>query len=77
MLGVAQEVAALTLEPLREPTVEVVADGAPTAERVRIEIADQDLCRRYSAALVEGVTVGPSPRWLQDRLVARSTPRCW
>jgi phenylalanyl-tRNA synthetase beta chain len=70
ILGVAQEVAALTSQPFGEPSVAIEAEGPPTAERVAIEIVDQDLCRRYSAAIVEGVSVGPSPRWLQDRLVA-------
>ncbi|HEY3108609.1 MAG TPA: phenylalanine--tRNA ligase subunit beta [Chloroflexota bacterium] len=70
MLGVAQEVAALIVQPFREPSLEVEGEGPPTAERVEVEILDQDLCRRYSAAIVEGVEVGPSPRWLQDRLVA-------
>jgi phenylalanyl-tRNA synthetase beta chain len=70
VLGVAQEVAALTERPFHEPAVPVEASGPPTAERVQVEIDDQDLCRRYSAAIVEGVRVGPSPQWLQDRLVA-------
>lgn len=70
MLGVAQEVAALIGGTFREPAIEVSATGQPAAERVAIEIADRYLCRRYSGGIVEGVTVGPSPAWLQERLIA-------
>ena len=37
---------------------------------VRICIEDPDLCSRYLGAVIRGVTVGPSPRWLADRLRA-------
>jgi phenylalanyl-tRNA synthetase beta chain len=70
VLGVAQEVAALTEKPFSEPSFQLDAKGPPTADRVRIEIADADLCRRYSAGIVQGVKVGPSPAWMQDRLTA-------
>lgn len=68
MVGVAREAAALMGAELTvaEPTVR--ADGPPTAGRVDVEIEDPDLCPRYSAALIEGVTIGPSPQWMQRRL---------
>ena len=37
---------------------------------VRIQIEDPDLCPRYLGAVIRGVKVGPSPRWLADRLTA-------
>ena len=37
---------------------------------VRIRIEDADLCSRYVGAVIRGVEVGPSPRWLADRLRA-------
>ena len=37
---------------------------------VRIRIEDPDLCSRYLGAVIRGVSVGPSPRWLADRLRA-------
>ena len=33
-----------------------------------VEILDPDLCPRYVARVVRGVKVGPSPKWLVDRL---------
>lgn len=36
----------------------------------RIHIEDPDLCSRYLGVVIRGVTVGPSPSWLADRLRA-------
>ncbi|MBM4429847.1 MAG: phenylalanine--tRNA ligase subunit beta, partial [Chloroflexi bacterium] len=70
IIGVAREVAALTGQRLKiaEPTM--VAEGAPIAGQIALEIADPDLCPRYSATLIRGVRIGPSPVWLQQRLRA-------
>ena len=68
VLGVAHEVAALTGTTVREPEISYPEEGPPVSEEVAISIADPDLCYRYTASLIKGVNVGPSPRWLQDRL---------
>ena len=70
MLGIAREIAAIEGGTVREPdlTYKEGRERASTAIAVRIE--DRDLCARYIATLVEGVTVAPSPQWLQDRLKA-------
>ena len=71
MIGVAREVGALTAQRPRIP----MAEPQPARERgpdepLRIEIADPDLCSRFSAVLLQGVTIGPSPGWMQERLQA-------
>ena len=68
MLGVAHEVAALTGNTVTEPEIAYEETGAPVEERVTISIADPDLCHRYTATVIDGVNIGPSPQWLQDRL---------
>ncbi|MFT3920286.1 phenylalanine--tRNA ligase subunit beta [Cloacibacterium sp.] len=35
-----------------------------------LEVEDSELCPRYIGAIIENVTVAPSPIWLQDRLKA-------
>ena len=69
MLGVAHEVAALTGGAVTEPEAGYEEAGPPAAQRVSIAIADPDLCRRYTATVIDGVSIGPSPQWLQDRLI--------
>lgn len=70
IVGIARELAAILDLPLREPAVDVDAGGDPVAGVARVTIDEPDLCARYLAAVVEGVTVGPSPAWLQERLRA-------
>ncbi|MDQ1301299.1 MAG: phenylalanyl-tRNA synthetase beta chain, partial [Chloroflexota bacterium] len=70
VVGIGREIAALTGQTLRNPipasalTTPQVAD----ADFTGIVIRDPDLCLRYSAALIEGVKIGPSPQWMQQRL---------
>src|SRR2546427_7231904 len=70
VLGVARELAALTGTRLRVPTIAPKEAGAPGRTLVRVRIEAPDLCHRFTARVVSGVTVGPSPAWLQARLRA-------
>jgi len=68
MVGVAREAAALTGGALRIVDPEVVWEGPPIEGQIHLTIEDPDLCPRYSAALIRGVRIGPSPQWMQRRL---------
>jgi phenylalanyl-tRNA synthetase beta chain len=68
LLGVAYEVGAFSGAPVRQPDLAYPEAGRPIREQVTIAVLDPDLCPRYTASLVTGVTVGPSPRWMQERL---------
>lgn len=70
MLGIAREVAAIIGSPWRAPDEIYPESTAPTAEAVSVRIDDPELCARYVATVVEGVTIAPSPAWLQERLRA-------
>ena len=69
IVGVAREVAALTGVTARAPRTEMVAEGAPVGAQVEIVIQDPDLCHRYSATIIRDVAIGPSPLWMQRRLL--------
>ncbi|GIS95543.1 MAG: hypothetical protein CM1200mP22_27800 [Dehalococcoidia bacterium] len=69
VLGVAYEVAAITGKEVVEPEATYHESGVPISEQVKISVADPDLCPRYTASLLQGVTIGPSPQWLQDLLI--------
>lgn len=68
MLGMAREIGALTGQQVRVPDVSYPESDSPASELARVTIADPDLCLRYTASIITGVTIGPSPDWLQDRL---------
>jgi phenylalanyl-tRNA synthetase beta chain len=70
VIGIAREVAALTGHQVHLPAVSYPEAGPPAEQLITIDIPDTDLCSRYSATIVEGVSVGPSPEWMQERLIA-------
>jgi len=75
VLGVAREAGALHDPPVTVTFPEValpVADPSlgAIADHTSVSIEDGDLCWRYAARLVFDVTVGPSPAWLQRRLLS-------
>ncbi len=70
MLGIAREASAVTGKAVREPSLEYEQAAGPVEPKTSVEVLDPDLCPRYIAGVITGVTVGPSPRWLQDRLHA-------
>ena len=67
MIGVAREVAALTGQKLKLPSAERLPISAK-GEAASIAIEDPKLCARYSAVLLKGMRIGPSPGWMQRRL---------
>lgn len=72
MIGVAYEASALTGRPLRlpEPAKELYASEDKTADHIRVSIRDKELCSHYSVRYIKGVKIGPSPLWMQNRLIA-------
>ncbi|MEX1253557.1 MAG: phenylalanine--tRNA ligase subunit beta [Dehalococcoidia bacterium] len=70
VLGIAREVAALTGHSVHELEHTYEESDEPALSKAAVEIADADLCFRYVAAVIEGVKLGPSPQWMQERLLA-------
>ena len=70
VLGVARDVAALIGTTLTEPELDFPAAGASIEGRAAVEILDSDLCRRFTLALIEDITIKPSPSWMQERVLA-------
>jgi phenylalanyl-tRNA synthetase beta chain len=71
--GIAREVHAATGAPLAADPAEADAEpsGSDGAEdHASVEIADPDVCLRFTARVFEDVKVGPSPLWLRQRLIA-------
>jgi phenylalanyl-tRNA synthetase beta chain len=67
-IGVAREAAVLFDTELKIPAAQP-AESSQTAESLTsVAIECEDLCPRYSARIIKGVKVGPSPEWLKKRL---------
>src|ERR1041384_2490533 len=69
-LGVAREAALICGTALKPLTFTPSESDEAIQSVTSIEIHDADLCPRYAARVVRGVKVGPSPKWLVDRLEA-------
>lgn len=66
VIGVARELSALTGRPLRTPDTGAEPVGGESEVPVLLE--DPEGCPRYTAHALEGIQVGPSPDWIQQRL---------
>jgi phenylalanyl-tRNA synthetase beta chain len=79
VIGIAREIAAVTGNKLKLPDVGGASvpasqgaagqEARPTAaDLVSVRLEDPDLCPRYTARVVKGVKIGPSPDWLRSML---------
>ena len=68
VIGIAREIAAVTGNPLRIPELKIQNEKLKIAELVSVRIEDAELCPRYTARVIQGVKVGPSPDWLKSTL---------
>ena len=66
--GIARDLAAAGVGTLKADTIEPVPGTFPNPQSVRIE--DREGCPAFVHRVVRGVTNGPSPQWLQDKLAA-------
>ncbi|MFZ5763793.1 MAG: phenylalanine--tRNA ligase subunit beta [Thermodesulfobacteriota bacterium] len=69
VIGLAREVAAFANAPLKKPvtaTPHLTGQGLPFT----VKVEDVAACPRYCARMVRKVKIGPSPWWLQQRLLA-------
>lgn len=75
MLGAAYEIAAILGRGVKLPDAEAARGSAGTAavkaaDRISVKITAIEQCTHYAARLIEGVRVGTSPLWIQNRLMA-------
>ncbi len=68
--GVARDLAALYNLEFKRPEFELPKVDKKTSDVAKVYIEDADLCPRYVAKVVEGVTIKESPEWLKQRLKA-------
>ena len=64
LIGIARELAAIYRVPLKVPEVGCQVSGVGC----QVDVQDAAGCPRYTARLLENVTIGPSPAWMQKRL---------
>ncbi len=68
MIGMAREYAATFNKEYKPPVIEVKGNGGDVNDYISVEVVDNDLCKRYCARVVKNLKIGPSPKWMRDRL---------
>jgi phenylalanyl-tRNA synthetase beta chain len=69
-VGLAREVATATGRTLVLPDADHPEDPERCESLLKVSCDDSAACPRYTARVIRGVTVGPSPEWMQERLRA-------
>ena len=69
MIGMAREAAAVFGSTLKYPDVSAEHEEGDVRDYVSVEIRRPDLCPRYTARVIKDVKIGPSPWWMQKRLM--------
>jgi phenylalanyl-tRNA synthetase beta chain len=68
--GIAREVGAIYKLPLKKASTKPVESAAKTSDAIKVEIRSPELCGRFTARVIRGVKIHPSPAWLKNRLEA-------
>jgi phenylalanyl-tRNA synthetase beta chain len=68
LMGIAREVAALTGKEVHLPEIDYQEEEQSIDSLISVDITAPELCPRYCASLVTGITISSSPVWLQQRL---------
>ena len=68
VVGIAREISAVTGNPLKLPSIKVTESGKRAGELVAVRLEDAELCPRYTARVIRGVKIAPSPDWLKSTL---------
>jgi phenylalanyl-tRNA synthetase beta chain len=69
-VGVARELSVLLDRPFKDVAIAVAESSEPIAGKIAVAIEAADLCPHYTARLIRGVKVAPSPGWMSQRLEA-------
>lgn len=70
VLGLAREASVTFQKPMKMPCPKVEHETGDIKDYLAVEVQNPELCQRYMAKVVKNVKIGPSPRWMRERLRA-------
>lgn len=71
IIGMAREAAATYGLPFHPPVVPGTTKGGEVEKYASVVVEDTELCPRYCARVVKNIKIGPSPKWMRERLAAQ------
>ena len=70
VIGIARDLAAITGQNIKMPRFTINEIDEDINDYVTVEIENPELCPRYSAKIIKGITIQDSPLWFKNRLIA-------
>ena len=64
-IGIAREIAILENSKIKSNNIQIVESKELTKDNVSIHVDDLTACSKYTARIIKGIKVGPSPNWLK------------
>ncbi|MBP3325802.1 MAG: phenylalanine--tRNA ligase subunit beta [Coprococcus sp.] len=71
IIGMAREAAVTFDKPFCPPEIKATGNDEDVNDYVSVEVQAPDLCPRYCARVVKNLKIGPSPKWMQERLASQ------
>ena len=68
VIGIAREISAIFNRKFNFSPLE--NQNEPKALNFNVEIMDEDICKYYAIGILKNVKIGPSPKWMQERLIS-------
>lgn len=70
-IGVAREISAFSgSNKVKKEPISLPMSSERAADLLKVSINDTKLCSQYMARVVKNVKIGPSPKWLADKITA-------
>lgn len=69
VIGIAREAAATFRKEFKPPVVTKTGNDEDVNDYIKVEVKDNDLCKRYTARVVKDIKLAPSPEWMRRRLM--------
>jgi len=70
VLGISRECAAALGKQIALPDISFTESGGDINDYLKVTVKDPELCERYIARAIKNVKIGPSPKWLKERLIS-------
>lgn len=67
-IGVAREIGVVLKRQPRTPGIKLKEGSVSIRKHLTVKVEDKVNCRRFAARMIRGVTIQPSPKWLQEAL---------
>lgn len=70
IIGLARETAVSFKKSFKIPEVTFHETSDKITDKLSIDVQDKDKCLRYTSRMIKNVKIGPSPKWMRERLEA-------